>query len=56
MVGLISSSRKRRMRGKDDPPPEVDSKNPWGTLAEAWGAGEPDEIRWEERLEGMIVT
>lgn len=50
MIGLISSSRKRRLRGKQDPAEPVDSKNPWGTLAEAWGASEPAEV-WETREE-----
>lgn len=56
MKGLISSSRKRRLRGRDDPfPQNVDSKNPWGTLAEAWGDGEPDE-NWERGLiEGSFL-
>ena len=54
MTGLISSSRKRRLRGgKDDPPGAVDSKNPWGSLAESWGAGDPEEGRtsWERGFE-----
>lgn len=46
MAGLISSSRKRRFHGKPDPTDQVDSKNPWGSLAEAWGASEPAEA-WE---------
>lgn len=46
MAGLISSSRKRRFRGKPDPTELVDSKNPWGSLAKAWGATEPAEA-WE---------
>lgn len=46
MVGLISSSRKRRFRGKTDPAEQVDSKNPWGSLAKAWGDGDPTEA-WE---------
>lgn len=66
MTGLISSSRKRRFHGKPDPADPVDSKNPWGSLAESWGASEPAEVcgnymettasepaeNWEERLEG----
>lgn len=66
MAGLISSSRKRRFHGKPDPADPVDSKNPWGSLAESWGASEPAEVcgnymettasepaeNWEERLEG----
>ena len=54
MTGLISSSRKRRLRGKADPPASVDSKNPWGNLAEAWGAGEPDETPLYS-LEGILA-
>lgn len=46
MAGLISSSRKRRFRGKPDPTELVDSKNPWGSLAKAWGDTEPAEA-WE---------
>ena len=44
--GLISTSRKRRLRGKETPPIETDSKNPWGSLAEAWGASETEET-WQ---------
>lgn len=52
LKGLISSSRKRRLRGKPEPVEEVvDSKNPWGALAEAWGAGE-GERNWKDSLEG----
>jgi len=50
MVGLISSSRKRRYRGIESPPPPVDSKNPWGSLAEAWRTDEQDES-WEDNLQ-----
>ena len=49
MVGLISSSRKRRYRALEEPPLPVDSKNPWGSLAEAWGVDEQDEP-WEPKL------
>ncbi|XP_046634467.1 nuclear cap-binding protein subunit 3-like [Daphnia pulicaria] len=60
LAGLISSSRKRRFHGKPDPTEQVDSKNPWGSLAEAWGASEPAEPweasepaeNWERRPEG----
>lgn len=52
LKGLISSSRKRRLRGKPDPVEQVvDSKNPWGALAEAWGAGE-EASNWKDKLEG----
>lgn len=50
MVGLISSSRKRRMRGIESPVEDT-TKNPWGSLAEAWGASETEDI-WQRRLEG----
>lgn len=51
LKGLISTSRKRRLRGKPDPVEVVvDSKNPWGALAEAWGANE-DEPNWKDSLE-----
>lgn len=55
MKGLISSSRKRRLRGhtQGDQPADIDSKNPWGSLAEAWGSGETDE-RWERSLDGEL--
>lgn len=50
LKGLISTSRKRRLRGNPDPVEEVvDSKNPWGALAEAWGAND-DQPDW--KLEG----
>jgi len=51
MVGLISSSRKRRYRGLESPPLPVDSKNPWGSLAEAWRTDEQDEL-WQDNLQG----
>lgn len=63
LAGLISSSRKRRFHGKPDPVEPVDSKNPWGSLAETWGASEPAEAweaasepveNWERRLEGIL--
>ena len=62
MAGLISSSRKRRFHGKPDTE-QVDSKNPWGTLAEAWGASEPAEPweatepaeNWEGRPESIFL-
>jgi len=50
MVGLISSSRKRRYRGLESPPLPVDSKNPWGSLAEAWRTDEQDEL-WQDNLQ-----
>ncbi len=62
MAGLISSSRKRRFHGKPDPTEQVDSKNPWGSLAEEWGASEPAEWEarepaenWEDRPEGITL-
>lgn len=54
MTGLISSSRKRRLRGKPDPAEPVDSKNPWGSLAEEWGANEPAEPWREEGITRLI--
>lgn len=51
MVGLISSSRKRRFRGLESPSLPIDSKNPWGSLAEAWRTDEQDEP-WQENLQG----
>jgi hypothetical protein len=64
LAGLISSSRKRRFHGKPDPTEQVDSKNPWGSLAEAWGASEPAEPweasepaeNWERRPEGICLV
>lgn len=54
-----STSRKRRLRGIPDPDPvipaeETDAKNPWGSLAEAWGASET-EANWHQELEGQSL-